>query len=583
VWLVAGLLLIIWLFAYWRVDITSMSLHPFYKRRLCSAFALKRVGADAVGRTAAKIGQDENGIAVERDFDNLVPLSDTALKGWPSLIVCAAANVSDPAATPPGRRVTSFTFSADSVGGPLVGGMNTEAFENAFTESWLEAPDWLQSLRGGDDEEDSSDEPEGNATGRSRDLTLPTAVAVSGAAISPSMGKMTPRPLTFLLALANIRLGVWVPNPRWAAHLDELKTGDGESAQGDDAHHEEPSSEGDAQEAEQHEQADGQPDPKAEKKARKVVRRKDLRRKSNLASFGRPRSIWLARELLGRNRVDAKYLYVTDGGHYENLGLVELLRRGCTRVFCFDASDGTHGALGDAIALARSEMGVEIEIDPTPLTPEGMPSRAKRSTVTGTISYPPKPGESEGRTGVLVYARNVMPPRAPWDVQSHQYRYPAFPHDSTADQLYTDQKFEAYRALGAAAGLTAIDRMRELSPFCRRGAPVASTNHALAPELARELMESGAIQLLDIRDRFAHRTVRVRGAKYVEPRELPQAEAELYRFQRLVFLCANGVRSRDKAVEYRARGWDAWFVAGGMRRWVEDELPVMPQRVTTDA
>jgi hypothetical protein len=49
---------------------------------------------------------------------------------------------------------------------------------------------------------------------RKRHLTLPAAVAMSGAAISPSMGKMTRWPLRFLMALANVRLGVWVPNPR---------------------------------------------------------------------------------------------------------------------------------------------------------------------------------------------------------------------------------------------------------------------------------------------------------------------------------------------------------------------------------
>ena len=134
----------------------------------------------------------DEGLAIERDFDELVPLSETALEekagnaSWPTLLVCAAANVSDPGATPPGRRVTSFTFSAHTAGGPLVGAVSTKELEGAFADRR-----------------------------RQRDLTLPAAVAMSGAAVSPSMGKTTPRPLTFLMALANLRLGVWVPNPRW--------------------------------------------------------------------------------------------------------------------------------------------------------------------------------------------------------------------------------------------------------------------------------------------------------------------------------------------------------------------------------
>ena len=71
----------------------------------------------------------------------------------------------------------------------------------------------------------------------------------------------------------------------------------------------------------------------------------------------RPRPSYLFRELFGWNNLNARFLYVTDGGHYENLGLVELLRRECMQVYCFDASGGSSfAALGDAVALARSEM-----------------------------------------------------------------------------------------------------------------------------------------------------------------------------------------------------------------------------------
>jgi hypothetical protein len=429
-------------------------LHPFYKRRLCTAFALKRVTAAEAYEIGADLQAKLRGsasgraflstpVAMERNFDRLVSLSKTALDGeetaakspatgssgadgsgvrkrtWPSLIVCAAANVSDPGATPPGRSVTSFTFSARSIGGPLIGASPTKQFEKAF--------DGPRHKR------------------RARDLTLPSAVAISGAAVAPSMGKMTRRPLTFLLALANIRLGVWVPNPRWVR-------------------------------------------ARAEAGERWTNRR--------LRLYGRPRPSYLIRELLGRNRVDAKYLFVTDGGHYENLGLVELLRRGCTEIYCFDASgDGKFGVLGDAIALARSELGVQVDIDPSKLAPRegaeqpasnaaganganGAVAGAAASTAAGaaangatagaaasekglaednvargTLHYP------DGREGVLIYARCVMTKDAPWDVMAHHREDPSFPHNSTIDQLYTDQKFESYRALGALAGRNAMQRM----------------------------------------------------------------------------------------------------------------------------
>lgn len=433
---------------YYVLDLTTWSLHPFYKRRLATAFALKRVREESLDEeerqriealVPAKRAGDK-GLAIERDFDEMVPLSATALReeapeqGWPTLLICAAANVSDPGATPPGRRVTSFTFSAHTIGGPLVGAVKTIALERAFEdrEEWQETEASRRSAARGLGPRLRAFREAGARRHRRRDLTLLSAVAMSGAAISPSMGKMTPRPLTFLMALANLRLGVWVPNPRWVTEADE-----------DTA----------------------------------LPRR-----------FAKPRAYHLIAELLGRNRVDSRYLYVTDGGHYENLGLVELLRRGCTEIYCLDASGvGGDGAefktLGDAIALARSELNVEIEFsgeagenpeeliageeeqgsgekDADDSRGDAKPSLAKRDVVTATIRYPALPGEEHGPVGRLVYVRNTMTAEVPWDVRAHHESDPRFPNDPTVDQLYTDQKFEAYRVLGRQAGKDACEALK---------------------------------------------------------------------------------------------------------------------------
>lgn len=348
-------------------DVTSWSLHPFYRRQLSTAFALRRIR-----------GRNGEPIATERDYDTPVPLSRSGVepvpgeqksREWPQLVICAAANVSDPGATPPGRAVTSFTFSPKVIGGPLIGTVATERFEEQLTE-------------------------------RLRDFTLPAAVAMSGAALSPSMGKMTRWPLRFLMTLGNARLGVWVPNPR---RLED-----------------------------------------AERRGLTGFRR---------ALYWRPRPLLLLNEMLGRNSADAKFLYVTDGGHYENLGLVELLRRGCLDVYCFDASGGRDiQELGDAIALARTELGVEVSISPqmaAAIVPneEGM---ALTDCVTGAIHFP------DGQVGKLVYVRSVLTAAAPQDVRAYHEVDPDFPHNSTGDQLYTDQRFEAYRALGRGAAERAL-------------------------------------------------------------------------------------------------------------------------------
>jgi hypothetical protein len=353
---------------YLAADLNSISLHPFYRRRLASAFALKRVSVN--GRAVAR----------QRKFDNIVALSQSGLepgsgpiKTWPMLIVCAAANVSDPGATPPGRPVGSFTFSPTAIGGALTGAAPTAYYEEDLSRN------------------------------RQRDVTLPAAVAMSGAALSPSMGKLTYRPLTFLLALANIRLGVWVPNP---AHVN------------------------------------------------------DRHERQKLRHPPRPRYLW--KELIGRNRLEDKFLYVTDGGHYENLGLVELLRRGCRTIYCFDAGGGaTSRALVDAIALARSELDVEIRMDADAalLAEDPATHRAASCCARGRIIYPPGP-DGQAVEGTLFYVRSVLAADAPWELQRFQESDPIFPHHSTFEQFFDDQQFEAYRLLGQCAAERALGMKR---------------------------------------------------------------------------------------------------------------------------
>jgi hypothetical protein len=421
---------------YGAGDLTSWSLHPYYRRRLCTAFALKRVPGQ--GRPG--------GIAVERKQGKLVPLSKTHISPrddedwkWPALIVCAAANISDPGATPPGRGVTSFTFSPWAMGGPLVGGIGTKDFEDKL-------PD-----------------------GRQRDLTLPAAVAMSGAAVSPSMGKLSRPSLRFLMGLANVRLGVWVPNPRRLDSFANTRTMyRKEVVQGKLA----------TCRAAVTRVAAMDEEDRTEARARATSKR--LR--------PRPRPRYLLKELLGWNSVNDKYLYVTDGGHYENLGLVELLRRGCMNIYCFDASGGASMKnLGDAIALARSELGVEITFDRKDLESlreKGDDQFADCACAVGRIRYtrPAVNGKPElgvepelkeqpglSQDGYLVYAPTVITADTPWDVHAFRETDAAFPHHSTVDQLFTDQKFEAYRVLGRHAAFRAMETMDEAL-----AAPVAS-------------------------------------------------------------------------------------------------------------
>jgi patatin-like phospholipase len=374
VWVAFGLGAVTVAALYARGDLTSWSLHPFYRARLASVFAQRRGGAD--GREAVALDTYRQ---IPRLQDAQPPATSPGAPAgekppWPELVICAAANISDPGATPHGRRVSSFTFSSEAIGGPLVGYVPTGEYEGG-----------IENLR--------SD--------------VMTAVAVSGAALSPSMGKMTYRAGRALLALANVRLGVWLPNPRNTPSAVE-----------------------------------GAPAPRRPP--------------------SRPRPYRLLAEMLGKNGLRDRYLYVSDGGHYENLGLVELLRRGCTRIYCFDGGGGRGigAALGDAIALARSELQVDIVV-PARKMARLEPNKRGISAadhVVADVYYLDANGlRGEKPDGKLIYARQLLTANAPQDVHAHARRNPKFPHDPTSDQFLTDQAFESYRAIGRLAAENALE------------------------------------------------------------------------------------------------------------------------------
>jgi hypothetical protein len=371
----AALLLAVWRFS----DLTAWSLHPFYKRKLATAFAVRRVDGP------------QGSHAEEIPYDDPLPLSECTRERieehtgypFPELRICAAVNVSDGGMTPPGSAVTSFVFSPTEVGGPpdLVGRVPT-----------LEYEDLVQGHRA--------------ARRRRGRLTVPAAVAVAAAAIAPSMGRKTRGSLRFLFALANLRLGIWLPNPRHRAELSE------------------------------------------DTPWRRLVARPV------------PRAVNLLKEVVGHHTLKADFLYVTDGGHYENLGLVELLRLGCTEIYCLDASDdGTpFAALGEAIAIARTDVGVEIEIEPGAMRLEGSEDErwmraAARQHVIGTYTT------TDGRPGRIAYIRPAVTPRVPWDVRAYAEKDEVFPSNPTTSQLYTGERFEAYRVLGVHGAREAIAAM----------------------------------------------------------------------------------------------------------------------------
>jgi hypothetical protein len=415
-------------------DANRTSLHHFYRERLSFAYLARR----GKGGAPEPVEYSE-----PLRFSESRPPSD---KG-PGLVSCAVANVTDTFLVPTDRDCTPFVFEHSCIG-----------LSDRMLPAAALSPSALYEF---------------DADFRHRDATIPAAMAISGAAFSPLAGRENRRvgPYRLVLALANARLGAWLPNPLWVDEAQVVRRlvrlrqpdaaaawcGLGEEDQRFVLHHVSDHDRAWLYDAVQavpererppqwpgppswFERGEGDPgrDRASWHKARELL----------LSSVTKPGAFLVLREAFGRTSVMDRRLYVTDGGHYDNLGLIEALRRRPAEVVVLDASNDEEDAfttLGKAIATARIDLGCEIDFDPRQMRR----LEAKRASAAwghGTIRYPGPPGEK--RTGHLWVAKVIMLDDLPWDIETYAADHPEFPRTSTGDQLYGEFDLEAYRMLG---------------------------------------------------------------------------------------------------------------------------------------
>ncbi|HEX6041377.1 hypothetical protein [Longimicrobium sp.] len=162
------------------------------------------------------------------------------------------------------------------------------------------------------------------------------------------------------------------------------------------------------------------------------------------------------RELLGLARADGPTVHLSDGGHFENMAIYELVRRHCMFILASDCGqDGTvaFDDLGNLVRKVREDFAVDIRIDLAPLRPDPATGLARQHMVAGDIHYP------NGDTGVLLLFKPTLVGSEPADVTQYRTRNPAFPHESTGDQFYDEAQWESYRRLGEHAATEAFARI----------------------------------------------------------------------------------------------------------------------------
>jgi hypothetical protein len=163
------------------------------------------------------------------------------------------------------------------------------------------------------------------------------------------------------------------------------------------------------------------------------------------------------------SKLDEKWRWVnvSDGGHIENLATFELLRRRCKFIIIGDGeADPFHrfNGLATLIRTARLDLGVEIDIDVNPLRLD-KDGHTQSHWAVGTIDYPALDGDKWER-GYLLYFKSSVTGRENDEV-INEYRKgrPSFPHEPTADQMFTEGQFEAYRSLGQYIAEAALEHL----------------------------------------------------------------------------------------------------------------------------
>jgi hypothetical protein len=233
-------------------------------------------------------------------------------------------------------------------------------------------------------------------------IALGTAMAISGAAASPNMGYFTSPATGLFMTLFDVRLGWWMGNSRYTPKWKSAGPTSG---------------------------------------------------------FG-----YLLSELVAQSDQNKGYVYLSDGGHFENLAAYELIKRHCQVIVVCDAGCDDSYDFENLLSLiekARADFGARIEIDFSKIRPKDG-RESEFNFAVGDIFYDPQNPNDRGK---LFYIKASLPPRQdknsvnqnslPDDVLRYSEKHKTFPHQSTADQWFDELQFESYRALGQHIGRAA--------------------------------------------------------------------------------------------------------------------------------
>ncbi|MBZ9814757.1 patatin-like phospholipase family protein [Mesorhizobium sp. CA7] len=221
--------------------------------------------------------------------------------------------------------------------------------------------------------------------GTRHEIDLATAMAISGAAASPQMGLASMPALSALMTLLNVRLGFWIADPR--------------------------------------------------------------RLVNNAPGF-----LCLLREMTGIAMSEKEaWFNLSDGGHIENMGIYELLRRRCKFMVCVDGEADPRSTFHGQMTLVRHaqiDFGIRIEPRLDELRPDPASKFSRSHAQMFRVHYPDEGVGRPAAMGLILYLKLSLTGDEIELLKRYRAIHPDFPHQSTIDQFYDEEQFEAYRQLG---------------------------------------------------------------------------------------------------------------------------------------
>jgi len=275
------------------------------------------------------------------------------------------------------------------------------------------------------------------------EMTLGTAMAISGAAANPrtgigGKGLTRNKTVSLVMNLLNFRLGYWVNNPRRPETLLE----------------------------------------------------KTLAR---MAGNIRPNHFFPSGyySATGRGYAEnSKFSELSDGGHFENLGLYELVRRRCRLIIICDGGQDNSASYSDFVTAIRrieADFGARIILNKQ-AGPERMIAKVREGMYPGDalyadkgyfvakVVYAEKPDAAGwAKDGVIIYMKTTMIEDLSMKAKGYKGANPDFPDQTTGDQFFDDEQFEAYRELGYSITSQAVENL-ELEKSFNNGRPLFDLN-----------------------------------------------------------------------------------------------------------